>query len=91
MDDYTNNLHARIDNILTDAYFDARGGGVGAQNVSHRLPPEPSNFYSNLLWLVIGVVIGVIICYVSLDDDTRQQLNLTQVSPPLLILDEDRQ
>lgn len=78
MDDYTNNLHARIDNILADAYFGA--GGNSGQTVMRKqqLPQESSsNFYSNLLWLIIGVIIGAVICYVSLDDDTRQQIKST--------------
>ena len=91
MDEYTNNLHARIDNIIADAYFGAGGGGVNYMSGEHPtmrktiLHDSSSNFYSNLLWLIFGVILGVVICYVSLDEDTRQQIKSTLIPSP----DED--
>jgi hypothetical protein len=59
MDDYTNNIHARIDNILADAYF-----GAGATPKKQASLASESMFdVSGLVWFILGVVVGVLICY----------------------------
>ena len=79
MDEYTNNLHARIDNILTDAYF-------GAGNAINPIPKpihssEQSSFFSNLVWFILGVVIGVFICYIAFYEDDSDKPNKMSNQP----------
>ena len=73
MDEYTNNLHARIDNILADAYFGA-GAGVGTP-LRKRMPPTSSDFdLSIILWFVLGVVAGgLIYLYVYEEDEEGEE------------------
>lgn len=81
MDEYTNNLHARIDNILTDAYFGA-GANVGASVPSPYQSVQVSRKMNNsesiltcVIWLIIGVVIGVFICYISFFNEGDSNTN----------------
>jgi len=78
MDEYTNNLHARIDNILTDVYFGAGGASVPSPNQSVQVSRKMNNSESVLncvIWLIIGVVIGVVICYVSFFNEGDSNTN----------------
>lgn len=59
MDEYTNNIHARIDNILADAYF---GAGVTPKKQSP-VVSESMFDISGLVWFIFGVIVGVFICY----------------------------
>lgn len=81
MDEYTNNLHARIDNILTDVYFGA-GANVGnsvpspyqSMQVSRKMNNSES-ILTCVIWLIIGVVIGVVICYISFFNEGDSNTN----------------
>lgn len=70
MDEYTNNLHARIDNILSDV----QGTNQLNKNLNNSVPGRQYHFsegqqdYSieiGVCWLIVGVLIGCAICYYS--------------------------
>lgn len=75
---YVNNLHARIDNILSDVYF-------GAPDIQRPLKTMPINNNDNgvtstvIIWIILGLVLGVIICYFSMfyledeNDDNKKK------------------
>lgn len=60
MDEYTNNIHARIDNILADAYF---GAGSSPKKTLMSSSQNSSFDVSGLIWFIFGVIVGIIICY----------------------------
>jgi hypothetical protein len=76
MNEYTNNIHARIDNILADAYF---GAGSSSVKQSPQRVAEPLFDLSGLIWFILGVIVGVCICYYvwsnhqSQDDDDAKK------------------
>jgi hypothetical protein len=59
--DYLNNLNARIDNVLSDVYF----GSTSILPTPPKMfkPPNIDNCNIEYVWLFIGVLIGVIFCY----------------------------
>jgi hypothetical protein len=61
---YVNNLHARIDNILSDVYFGAPNA-IPNRKITTNMTNNDSgtNF---ILWIILGLVLGVIICYFSM-------------------------
>ena len=73
MDEYTNNLHARIDNILSDVQNSSRLNKLDPTSQqphfsNHQSIPNSQHDYSieiGVCWLIVGVLIGCIICYYS--------------------------
>ena len=67
MDEYANNLHARIDNILSDVQGSNQVNNVNNQP-GRQLNIDYQNDFSieiGVCWLIVGVLIGCIICFYS--------------------------
>ena len=81
---YANNLHARLDNILTDVYFGASEKASAMRTVNpapatfsqggkNSLPSSSGmDFVSGITYLIIGIMIGVGITYFCLDDSPEE-------------------
>lgn len=93
---YANNIHARLDNILTDVYFGTMNNtsqrawpterqstavpklfgspATAARNAimpTTMIPPNTTDsYYTIVIWVIIGVVVGFSICYIILCSDT---------------------
>lgn len=81
MDEYTTNLQARLDHILSEAYFGTpTPGGVRRPRVDPRVLDTSScsttdDLMLNVLWLIIGLVLGGLLCYYSFNCSEDQRDN----------------
>ena len=77
MDEYTTNLQARLDNILTDAYFGATAQRPRGEKGGVVPPPAAAadidGLMVNILWFILGVILGGLLCYYAFysSDETR--------------------
>lgn len=72
---YLNNLHARIDNVLHDVTFGATST-TPPLRTNNRVLYEQSEMTNVVLWIIIGILIGIAICYVGMqskDNDTDSE------------------
>ena len=64
MDEYTRNLHARIDNILNDTQQSNL-----SPTTKYNAIPSDFSIQIGVCWLIVGVLIGCVICYYSFYDN----------------------
>ena len=64
MDEYTNNLHARIDNILSEIKNSPHTSLTPARSTNNKLS-ESFDFSTenSVCWLIIGILVGCVVCY----------------------------
>jgi hypothetical protein len=67
MDEYTKNIHARIDNILND--IQQSHPSTTTTTTKYNATPFDFSIQIGVCWLIVGVLIGCVICYYSLYDN----------------------
>lgn len=68
-DEFSNFLTARMENILSDPQF----GAPNAPKSQQRIASSDDDWMIRIFFLVIGVMIGSVICYWCLKNDESDQ------------------
>lgn len=72
MDEYTNNLHARIDNILSEIKNSPQilltPETLQSQHLNHNNSIKTNTQFdfsteNSICWLIIGILVGCVVCY----------------------------